>query len=118
MNRLITGVAALTVLFAAPGIGSAGDQDIDTRLSGAFLNQGNIFAVPPAKGSLDRHFSSDMSSGTAGITSGCNIQYGTWVWGFETDSNWAGIDDTVTVNFPVTVVPGTGGTTAASNTQT
>jgi len=151
MNKLITGVAALTVLFAAPAlgadiplkapprpaifswtgcylgvnggwIGSAGNQDIDTSLSGAFLRNDaqaqNIFAVPPARGSLDRHFSQDLSSGTAGITSGCNVQYGSWVWGFETDSNWAGIDDTVTVNFPVTVVPGTGGTTAASNTQT
>ena len=67
---------------------------------------------------LDRHFSQDLSSGTAGITSGCNIQYGSWVWGFETDSNWSGIDDTVTAIFPVTVVPGQGGTTAASNVQT
>src|SRR5262249_44544053 len=109
MNRLITGVAALTVLFAAPAvgagisveapprpaifswtgcyrggnggwIGSAGNQDIDPSLSGAFLLQNTLFAVPPGKGSLDRHFSSDLSSGTAGITSGCNVQYGSWVW--------------------------------------
>jgi len=136
MNKLITGVAALTVLFAAPAlaadiplkapprpavfswtgcylgvnagwIGSAGDQDIDTRLSGVFLNQGNTFAIPPAKGLLDRHFSHDMSSGTAGITTGCNIQYGSWVWGFESDSNWSGIDDTVSARFPsIEFLPG------------
>jgi len=145
MNRLFTGVAALTVLFAAPAvaadiplkapprpavfswtgcylgvnggwIGSAGDTDIDTRLSGAFLNAGNPFSTPPARGSLDRSFSHDLSNGTAGITSGCNIQYGSWVWGFETDSNWAGIDDTVSVAFPITVVPGQ--PNAASSVQT
>src|SRR5262249_61084431 len=82
MNRAITGGAALTVLVAAPAvgadipvkapprpaifswtgcylgvnggwIGSAGNQDIDTSLSGAFLLQNNLFAVPPGKGSLD-----------------------------------------------------------------
>ena len=135
MNKLITGVAALTVLFAAPAvaadiplkapprpvvfswtgcylgvnggwIGSAGDQNIDTSLSGRFLESLNLFSSPPARGTLDRHFSRDLSSGTAGVTSGCNVQYGSWVWGFETDSNWAGIDDTVSAAFPITVVPG------------
>src|SRR5262249_61258550 len=52
-------------------------------------------------------FSHDSSSGTAGITTGCNIQYGSWVWGFESDSNWSGIDDTVSARFPsIEFLPG------------
>src|SRR5262245_14355142 len=62
-----------------------------TELSGAFLLPGNLFASPPARGSLDRDLDDFGSTGTVGGTLGCNLmQYGTWLFGVESDFNWAG----------------------------
>jgi outer membrane immunogenic protein len=83
-----------------------GREEVSTSLSGAFLEAGNIFAVPPARGSLDRNFDIDADGGTAGVTFGCNLQTGAWVWGYESDWNWSGIKESVSVRFPITSVPG------------
>jgi outer membrane immunogenic protein len=94
-----------------------GREDVDTSLANAFVQPGNIFAVPPAQGRLDRSFRIDADGGTAGVTFGCNIQTGVWVWGLETDTNWAGIKETASVRFGITDV-GQGALRAASSVHT
>src|SRR5262245_49389513 len=81
-------------------------EDVSTFLSGSFRDPANIFGRPPALGSLDRSFDIDGNGGTAGITTGCNVQAGNWVFGYEGDTNWSGIDETVSLRFPITAVPG------------
>jgi outer membrane immunogenic protein len=81
-------------------------SEISETLAGNFLASGNIFAVPPARGSLDRSYSQSRSTGTVGATSGCNlVQSGNWLWGIESDFNWAGRQNT-TAAFGITDVPG------------
>jgi outer membrane immunogenic protein len=82
-----------------------GREHVDTSLSNDFLLANNIFGTS-ARGSLDRSFRIDADGGTAGVTFGCNLQTGAWVWGLETDANWAGIKETASVRFPITDVPG------------
>jgi len=82
-----------------------GREEVSTSLSNGFLAANNIFGGE-ARGSLDRNFDIDADGGTAGVTFGCNLQTGAWVWGYESDWNWSGIKETVSVRFPITDVPG------------
>ena len=97
-------------------IGSAGR--ISLSPSGDYLLAVNIFSNPANSGPISNTYSPSDWGGTLGAQVGCNWQTSpNFIWGFETDLNWSGVNARVNASYPAITLPAFPGTPISPHTE-